>query len=75
LSRLGIITPRLVLELVVYAALALSAWRTLYVEKFRLIAVVVVASFALRAVLRAVHQSQYPDKPESDEDSRKIKRE
>jgi hypothetical protein len=75
LSRFGIITPRLLLELAVYAVIGLMAWRTLYVEKFRLVALVVLASFAVRTVLRSVHQSRYPEQPDSAEDAKERNRE
>jgi hypothetical protein len=58
LSRLGIITPRLVLALLAYVALAFMAWRTMEDDRIRLVTFAILALFAFRTIVHAVREQQ-----------------
>jgi hypothetical protein len=58
LSRLQIISPRLMLALLAYVALALMAWRTMEDDRIRLVTFAILALFAFRTVLHAVREQQ-----------------
>jgi hypothetical protein len=58
LSRLEIITPRLVLALLAYVALAFMAWRTMEDDRIRLVTFAILALFAFRTIVHAVREQQ-----------------
>ena len=58
MSRLEIITPRLVLALLAYVALAFMVWRTMEDDRIRLVTFAVLALFAFKTVLHAVREQQ-----------------
>jgi len=58
LSRFGIITPRLVLALLAYVALAFMAWRTMEDDNIRIVTFVILALFVFRTVAHAVREQQ-----------------
>jgi heme exporter protein D len=55
---LEIITPRLVLALLAYVALAFMVWRTMEDDRIRLVTFVILALFAFKTVLHAVREQQ-----------------
>jgi len=58
LNRSGIITPRLLLTLGAYVAIALMVWRTMDDDKIRLVTFAILALFAFRTVMHAVREHQ-----------------
>ena len=58
MSRLEIITPRLVLAMLAYVALGFMAWRTMEDDRIRLVTFAILALFAFKTVLHAVREQQ-----------------